>query len=62
MSEGRERGATSPDSALPSPDPLRGPPSPAEGGGRNRSAAQVRRRRRTSMFSPSTPAENAIAV
>ncbi|MHC2018520.1 ligase-associated DNA damage response DEXH box helicase [Methylobacterium sp. CM6247] len=26
-------GATSPEPALPSPDPLRGPPSPAEGGG-----------------------------
>ena len=33
VSEGRERGARCPDTALPSPDPLRGPPSPAEGGG-----------------------------
>ena len=29
-------GPTSPDMALPSPDPLRGPPSPARGGGRTR--------------------------
>jgi DNA ligase-1 len=47
VSEGRERGATvqnrtatftpptpPPEAGLPSPDPLRGPPSPAEGGGR----------------------------
>ncbi|WP_267426317.1 endonuclease domain-containing protein [Methylobacterium sp. GC_Met_2] len=44
VSEGRKRGsatvqdvrlvATFPDRSLPSPDPLRGPPSPAEGGGR----------------------------
>ncbi|WP_375456887.1 cisplatin damage response ATP-dependent DNA ligase [uncultured Methylobacterium sp.] len=33
VSEGRERGATVPDMALPSPDLARGPPSPAEGGG-----------------------------
>src|SRR5689334_20993581 len=32
VSEVRERGATVPDTALPSPDPLRGSPSPAEGG------------------------------
>ena len=31
---GRGAGATSPESALPSPDPLRGPPSPAEGRGK----------------------------
>ncbi|MGU3664774.1 endonuclease domain-containing protein [Methylobacterium sp. A49B] len=46
VSRGRERGsatvqdmepvATFPEASLPSPDPLRGPPSPAEGGGRAR--------------------------
>ncbi|TXN38942.1 hypothetical protein FV232_17345 [Methylobacterium sp. WL30] len=34
VSEGRERGATVPYTALPSPDPLRGSPSPASGGGK----------------------------
>ncbi|WP_244507585.1 endonuclease domain-containing protein [Methylobacterium phyllostachyos] len=44
VSRGRERGSatvqdlrfvtTFPDASLPSPDPLRGPPSPAEGGGK----------------------------
>ncbi|TXN19110.1 hypothetical protein FV225_28950, partial [Methylobacterium sp. WL93] len=38
VSEGRERGARYPAPSLPSPDPLRGPPSPAEGGGKGRSA------------------------
>jgi len=46
VSRGRERGgatvqdvkpvATFPEAGFPSPDPLRGPPSPAEGGGRAR--------------------------
>ena len=35
VSEGRERGATGPDTSLPSPDLARGPPSPAEGGGQS---------------------------
>ena len=33
VSEGRERGARYPEASLPSPDPLRGPPSPAKGRG-----------------------------
>ncbi|TXN65646.1 hypothetical protein FV230_16580 [Methylobacterium sp. WL6] len=41
VSEGRERGATVPDTALPSPDPLRGPPSPAERGGKYASPASA---------------------
>ena len=40
MSEGRERGAPYPDASLPSPDPLRGPPSPAEGGGKSRAESR----------------------
>ncbi|TXM89678.1 hypothetical protein FV232_17385 [Methylobacterium sp. WL30] len=32
VSEGRERGARYPAPSLPSPDPLRGPPSPRRGG------------------------------
>ncbi|TXN70310.1 hypothetical protein FV230_10710 [Methylobacterium sp. WL6] len=34
VSRGRERGAPYPASSLPSPDPLRGPPSPAGGRGK----------------------------
>ena len=41
VSRGRERGAPYPDSALPSPDPLRGPPSPAEGGGRGSASTRA---------------------
>ena len=42
VSEGRERGAPYPAPSLPSPDPLRGPPSPAEGGGKTPRARRNR--------------------
>jgi very-short-patch-repair endonuclease len=47
--------ATFPDASLPSPDPLRGPPSPAEGGGRVRGrsdSGEPRNERRPSKPDP----------
>ncbi len=41
VSEGRERGAPHPETSLPSPDPLREPPSPAGGGGGAATAEQL---------------------
>ncbi len=66
VSGGRERGATvqseavavtsaqpHPDAGFPSPDPLRGPPSPAEGGGRAR-----RQGEKTFLMTKSLTGEN----
>ncbi|TXN61062.1 hypothetical protein FV232_27610, partial [Methylobacterium sp. WL30] len=57
VSEGRERGATSPELSLPCADPLRGPPSPAEGGGQGDVCLRPRRARPSTSI-PSSSARD----